>query len=238
MGSLNSQKTTPSSCISILVTQNFSPETKVRESTFGGEETGLIFLHQAHVTKSPMPWEIFPFLYVFEIGAVDVTVSMSRPSFWSTRTAPAVTMSLLSAVVFVGVYCASSFCWRTTVWALTKGEQTAIANARPEVTMILHEIMLLLPFSKKLSGDYRTIPRTKPGMGGSGQYPTPGIIDVQLSIDGAGKVVTMQGIYSMAGRLTNDRDKLGEWKCIQPSCETRATRCAAARCLAILNLPF
>src|SRR5277367_4427682 len=193
MGSLNSQKTTPSSCISILVTQNFSPETKVRESTFGGEETGLIFLHQAHVTKSPMPWEIFPFLYVFEIGAVDVTVSMSRPSFWSTRTAPAVTMSLLSAVVFVGVYCASSFCSRTAVWALTREEQTAIANARPEVTMIRHEIMLLFSHSaKNCQGTTILVHERNRGWGNPSPYPTPQLIDVQLSIARASKVVTMQ----------------------------------------------
>src|SRR5580704_2728781 len=191
MGSLYSQKTTPSSCISILVTQNFSPETKVRESTFGVELAPGRALHHLQVIKSPTPWVIFPFLYVFEIGAAEVAVSMRRLSFWSTRTAPAVTMSLLSAVVFVVVYCASSFCSRTAVWALTRGEATAIANARPEVTMIRHEIMLLLPFNKKLSGNYPYSFASETADGGIRVrilHPVLSMCNYQLG--GASKVVT------------------------------------------------
>src|SRR5664280_3413586 len=36
---------------------------------------------------------------------------ISKWSFWSTKTAPAVTMSVLSSVVFVMGNCAASFCW-------------------------------------------------------------------------------------------------------------------------------
>src|SRR5579862_7577122 len=59
---------------------------------------------------------------------------MSRPSFSRTRTAPAVTMSLLSAAALDTAKSDSSFCWMPAgvlaVWAMSAKEESRRAMAR------------------------------------------------------------------------------------------------------------
>src|ERR1035441_2635653 len=69
---------------------------------------------------------------------------ISKWSFCSTRTAPAVTMSARLSVVFVMAYCATSFCWILAAefvsWAFT-GRQEKTTTMVKVVTVARKEIM-------------------------------------------------------------------------------------------------
>src|ERR1035437_2837172 len=70
---------------------------------------------------------------------------ISKWSFWSTKTAPAVTISVLSSVVFVMGYCAASFCWILAVgfvsWAFATGHVNTSTMARLSVRIARKQIM-------------------------------------------------------------------------------------------------
>ena len=74
------------------------------------------------------PAESLPLLYVFCGGAPVVVAYINSLSFSRMRTEPAVTISVLSAVVFVIAYFASNFCWSPAAWSARQGRAPRAEN--------------------------------------------------------------------------------------------------------------